>query len=46
MGDGTHERLLGIADVLADAYGVERASGDPQTFALLIAVCGCHSGKA
>ena len=46
MGDGTHERLLGIADALADIYGVERASDDPQTFALLTAVCGCHTGKA
>lgn len=46
MGDGTHERLLGIADSIADAYGVERASNDPQTFALLTAVCGCHTGKA
>ena len=36
----------GIADSLADAYGVERASNDPQTFALLTAVCGCHAGKA
>lgn len=45
MGDGTHERLLAIADVLADAYGIERASSDPQTFALLTAVCGCHSVK-
>ena len=46
MGDGTHERLLGIADSIADVYGVERASNDPQTFALLTAVCGCHTGKA
>jgi hemerythrin-like domain-containing protein len=46
MGDGTHERLLGIADALADAYGVPRASDDPQTFALLTAVCGCHITKA
>ncbi len=45
MGDGTHERMLAIADVLADAYGCERASGDPQTFALLTAVCGCHLQK-
>ena len=45
MGDGTHERMLAIADVLADAYGIERASSDPQTFALLTAVCGCHSVK-
>ena len=46
MGDGTHERMLGIADVLADAYGIERASGDPQTFALLTAVCGCSRAGA
>lgn len=42
MGDGTHERMLAIADVLADAYGCERASSDPQTFELLTAVCGCR----
>lgn len=46
MGDGTHERLLAIADVLADTYGVERASSDPQTFTLLTAVCGCHTTKS
>lgn len=42
MGDGTHERMLATADVLADAYGVARASTDPQILALLTAVCGCH----
>jgi hemerythrin-like domain-containing protein len=46
MGDGTHERLLGIADALADAYGIARASADPQTFMLLTAVCGCTRAEA
>lgn len=41
MGDGTHLRMLGIADRLAAAYGVARASDDPQIMALLTAVCGC-----
>ena len=42
MGSGTHERMLGIADALADAYGVPRASADPAIFTLLTACCGCH----
>lgn len=42
MGSGTHERMLGIADALADAYGVTRASADPQIFRLLTACCDCH----
>lgn len=42
MGSGTHERMLGIADALADAYGVSRASADPVIFTLLTACCGCH----
>ncbi|MEK7411839.1 MAG: hemerythrin domain-containing protein [Planctomycetota bacterium] len=41
MGDGTHFRMLGIADRLAGAYGIARASDNPQTMALLTAVCGC-----
>lgn len=41
MGDGTHFRMLGIADRLAGTYGLARASDDPQTMALLTAVCGC-----
>ncbi|MBN8218378.1 MAG: hemerythrin domain-containing protein [Spirochaetes bacterium] len=43
MGDGTHERMLGLADSLASAYGVERASEDPRIMALLTAVCGCKA---
>ncbi len=42
MGSGTHERMLGIADALADAYGIPRASADPAIFTLLTACCGCH----
>jgi hemerythrin-like domain-containing protein len=42
MGDGTHERMLGIADSLATAYGIPRASDDPQIMDLLTAVCGCR----
>lgn len=42
MGNGTHERLLGMADELAAFYGVPRASADPEIMALLTAVCGCH----
>lgn len=42
MGDGTHERLLGIADTLATAYGIPRASDDPQIMNLLTAICGCR----
>jgi hemerythrin-like domain-containing protein len=42
MGNGTHERLLGMADELAGIYGVPRASADPKIMALLTAVCGCH----
>jgi hypothetical protein len=43
MGDGTHERMLGIADALAATWVVPRASADPQTFRLLTAVCGCQA---
>jgi hemerythrin-like domain-containing protein len=44
MGDGTHFRMLAIADRLAGTYGIARASDDPQIMALLTAVCGCkHS---
>lgn len=46
MGSGTHERMLGIADALADAYGVPRASADPAIFTLLTACCGCHVPNA
>lgn len=46
MGDGTHLRMLAIADRLAAAYGVPRASDDPATMALLTAVCGCAHGPA
>ena len=42
MGDGTHQRLLAIADRLAVTYGVRRASADARTMTLLTAVCGCH----
>ncbi len=41
MGNGTHERLLGIADALATTYGVPRASDNPQIMDLLTAICGC-----
>jgi len=41
MGDGTHERLLGIADTLATTYGVPRASDSQQIMNLLTAICGC-----
>lgn len=41
MGDGTHFRMLAIADRLAGTYGIPRASDNPQTMALLTAVCGC-----
>jgi hemerythrin-like domain-containing protein len=41
MGDGTHERMLGLADSLANAYGVKRASLEPRIMTLLTAVCGC-----
>ncbi len=43
MGNGTHERMLGIADALAAAYGVPQASTDPVIFTLLTACCGCHT---
>jgi len=45
IGDGTHERLLGIADTLAGVYGIPRASDDPQTMHLLTAICGCAAKK-
>lgn len=45
VGSGEHERLLGIADSLALQYGIPRASADPVIFALLTAVCGCHTKK-
>lgn len=41
LGDGTHERMLGIADALAATYGIPRASANAQIFALLTAICGC-----
>ncbi len=41
LGDGTHERLLGIADTLARDYGIARASEDPHIMTLLTAICGC-----
>ena len=41
MGDGTHFRMLAIADRLANTYGIARASDNPQTMTLLTAVCGC-----
>jgi len=44
MGDGTHERLLGIADTLATTYGIPRASDNPQIMDLLTAICGCKKG--
>jgi hypothetical protein len=37
--------MLAIADRLAGTYGVARASDDPQTMALLTAVCGCAAHK-
>lgn len=43
VGSGEHERLLGVADALALQYGIPRASADPVIFALLTAVCGCHT---
>jgi hemerythrin-like domain-containing protein len=43
MGDGTHERMLGLADSLATAYGVKRASEEPRIMTLLTAVCGCKA---
>ena len=45
LGDGTHQRLLGIADTLAAIYGIPRASDDPQTMHLLTAICGCATKK-
>lgn len=44
MGDGTHFRMLATADRLAGVYGIARASDNPQTMALLTAVCGCKHG--
>jgi len=44
MGDGTHERLLGIADTLASTYHIPRASDNPQIMDLLTAICGCKKG--
>jgi hemerythrin-like domain-containing protein len=41
MGDGTHFRMLALADRLAGTYGIARASDNPQTMALLTAVCDC-----
>ncbi len=41
MGDGTHFRMLAIADRLAGTYGLARASDSPRIMALLTAVCGC-----
>jgi hemerythrin-like domain-containing protein len=46
MGDGTHFRMLATADRLAGAYGITRASDNPQTMALLTAVCGCKHNHA
>lgn len=43
MGDGTHFRMLAIADRLAGTYGIARASDRPEIMALLTAVCGCAS---
>jgi hemerythrin-like domain-containing protein len=45
MGDGTHVRLLGMADRLARDYGIACASAEPRIMALLTAVCGCAAGK-
>ena len=41
MGSGTHERMLGLADSLALAYDVPRASAEPRIMELLTCVCGC-----
>ena len=46
MGDGTHFRMLAIADRLAATYGVPRASDQPRIMALLTAVCGCSHHHA
>jgi len=46
MGNGTHERLLGLADSLAAAYDVPRASAEPRIMTLLTAVCGCRKPAA
>lgn len=46
MGDGTHVRMLATADRLAATYQLPRASADPQTMALLTAVCGCATVPA
>jgi hemerythrin-like domain-containing protein len=46
MGNGTHERLLGLADGLAAAYDVPRASAQPHIMTLLTAVCGCRKPTA
>jgi hemerythrin-like domain-containing protein len=46
LGNGTHERLLGIADSLAAAYDVPRASAEPRIMTLLTAVCGCRKPAA
>lgn len=42
MGNGVHERMLGLANGLAEAYGIPRASDDPKIMRLLTAVCGCE----
>ena len=42
LGAGTHERMLGIIDGLADAYGVPQPSADARTQAALRSACACH----
>ncbi len=46
MGDGTHFRMLDLADRLAGTYGIDCASDEPQTTTLLTAVCGCKHQQA
>jgi hemerythrin-like domain-containing protein len=38
MGAGTHEKFLGVAEELADRFGVTRAVGNPSLS------CSCHHG--
>lgn len=41
MGNGTHERLLNIANTLASTYGIPVASDNPKIMSLLTTACAC-----
>lgn len=41
LGSGVHERMLSMADDLANRYGVARATDDGRVRALVTAHCGC-----